>query len=60
MTANETVGRSDAPPTRRRSLLGSWDTPVTSYYLILGLTVLLVVFGLAMVLSASSVRSIAR
>lgn len=60
MTANETVGRSDAPPTRRRSLLGSWDTPVTSYYLVLGLTVLLVVFGLAMVLSASSVRSITR
>lgn len=60
MTSNETVGRSDAPPARRRSILGSWDTPVTSYYLILGLTVLLVVFGLAMVLSASSVRSIAR
>lgn len=60
MTANETAGRTDATPTRRASLLGSWDTPVTSYYLVLGLTVLLVVFGLAMVLSASSVRSIAR
>ncbi|QIK83310.1 putative lipid II flippase FtsW [Sanguibacter sp. HDW7] len=60
MTANETAGRTDAAPTRRRSLLGSWDTPVTSYYLVLGLTVLLVVFGLAMVLSASSVRSITR
>ena len=36
-----------------------WDTPATSYYLVLGVTVCLVGFGLVMVLSSSSVSSIA-
>lgn len=36
-----------------------WETPATSYYLLLGATSLLVTIGLVMVLSSSSVESIA-
>ncbi len=36
-----------------------WETPATSYYLLLGAVLTLVVFGLVMVLSSSSVTSIA-
>lgn len=36
-----------------------WETPATSYYLLLGATLALVVVGLVMVLSSSSVESIA-
>jgi cell division protein FtsW len=39
--------------------LTRWETPVTSYYLLLGSTVLLVAIGLVMVLSSSSVESYA-
>jgi len=39
--------------------LGRWETPATSYYLLLGAVLTLVVFGLVMVLSSSSVTSIA-
>ncbi|GAB2683347.1 putative lipid II flippase FtsW [Thalassiella azotivora] len=39
--------------------LVGWETPATSYYLLLGATSLLVAFGLVMVLSSSSVESIA-
>lgn len=37
-----------------------WDSPVTSYYLILGSTVLLLGIGLVMVLSSSSVTELAK
>jgi cell division protein FtsW len=37
-----------------------WETPATSYYLLLGATLALVVVGLVMVLSSSSVESIAQ
>ncbi|MFP5335218.1 MAG: putative lipid II flippase FtsW [Actinomycetes bacterium] len=40
--------------------LTRWETPVTSYYLLLGSTLLLVAIGLVMVLSSSSVESYAR
>ncbi len=39
--------------------LARWETPATSYYLLLGAVLTLVVFGLVMVLSSSSVTSIA-
>ena len=39
--------------------LSRWETPATSYYLLLGAVLALVVFGLVMVLSSSSVESIA-
>jgi cell division protein FtsW len=42
----------------RKSWLGQWNSPVASYYLILGVTALLTAIGLAMVLSASSVRAL--
>lgn len=42
----------------RTSLRGQWDSPVTSYYLLIGATTLLLISGLAMVLSASSIRSL--
>lgn len=39
--------------------LAVWETPTTSYYLLLGSTFVLVVIGLVMVLSSSSVDAIA-
>jgi cell division protein FtsW len=42
-----------------RPWLGQWDSTVTSYYLLVGSTGLLLVFGLVMVLSSSAVTSIA-
>ena len=61
MTA--TTPRADVPPTeqdgRRRSLLGQWNSAVTSYYVLSGATALLLVIGLVMVLSSSSVESLA-
>src|SRR5690606_2828115 len=51
-------------PMSRRSLTSWWttlrhamDRPLTSYYLLLGASALLLTIGLIMVLSASSVRS---
>ena len=44
---------------RMRSLRERFDTPLTSYYLVLGATVALTCFGLVMVLSSSSVESMA-
>lgn len=38
--------------------LAVWDTPATSYYLVLGVTICLVSLGLVMVLSSSSVTSL--
>ncbi len=43
----------------RPSRLGQWNSAVTSYYLLTGATVLLLVLGLVMVLSSSSVDSLA-
>jgi cell division protein FtsW len=56
-------GRGRAAKTRDDAgRVGSWlqrlDSPVTSYYVLLSVTVVLVVIGLIMVLSASSVKSL--
>jgi cell division protein FtsW len=53
-----------APPApgaapRSPSLLGQWNSAVTSYYLLVGASLLLLVIGLVMVLSSSSVESLA-
>ena len=52
-----------ARPVRREhtaaSRLGQWNSVVTSYYLLTGATAILVVLGLVMVLSSSSVESLA-
>jgi cell division protein FtsW len=45
---------------RKFSWAGVWNSATTSYYLLLGATVTLVVFGLIMVLSSSFVESIGR
>ncbi|NCT89971.1 putative lipid II flippase FtsW [Cellulomonas sp. APG4] len=51
----------DVPTAERRpSALGNWDSAVTSYYLIVGATALLVAIGLVMVLSSSSVDALSR
>ncbi|UJP41706.1 putative lipid II flippase FtsW [Cellulomonas palmilytica] len=42
----------------RRSLLGHWNSVVTSYYVLIGASALLLVIGLVMVLSSSSVESL--
>ncbi|WP_066582133.1 putative lipid II flippase FtsW [Cellulomonas timonensis] len=49
--------RETVAPTGR---LGAWNSPVTSYYVLTGATALLVVLGLVMVLSSSSVESLAK
>jgi cell division protein FtsW len=41
-----------------RSVLGQWNSVVTSYYVLIGATALLLVVGLVMVLSSSSVESL--
>ena len=46
------------PPSRRVSLSALLDRPLTSYYLILGVTTLLVALGLVMVLSTTSVQNL--
>jgi len=45
--------------TAERPWLGQWNSTVTSYYLLVGATGLLLVIGLVMVLSSSTVTSIA-
>lgn len=47
------------PEVRDRAFLGTFNSAVTSYYVLLGTTLLLVAIGLVMVLSSSSVESIA-
>lgn len=51
---------TSAPATRARprSPLAAWDSPVTSYALLLAATVVLLLIGLAVVLSSSSIASI--
>lgn len=45
-------------PPVERSLLGQWNSAVTSYYVLTGATALLIVLGLVMVLSSSSVEAL--
>jgi cell division protein FtsW len=47
-----------AAPRERGRLLGQWNSAVTSYYVLTGATTLLVVIGLVMVLSSSSVGAL--
>lgn len=55
-TAGPDNGQQEPP---RRSKLGQWNSAVTSYYLLTGASALLLVLGLVMVLSSSSVDSLA-
>jgi len=57
-TTPRTGARRDEPVTSTSSLLGQWNSAVTSYYVLLGATALLLVIGLVMVLSSSSVESL--
>lgn len=59
MTAATTRPVAGAPA-RRRSALGQWNSAVTSYYVLAAATALLLVLGLVMVLSSSSVDSLAK
>jgi cell division protein FtsW len=45
-------------PARPGSVLGQWNSAVTSYYVLIGAAALLLVVGLVMVLSSSSVESL--
>ena len=61
----ERTGRSERPGRTARTgrserpWLGQWNSTVTSYYLLVGATGLLLVVGLVMVLSSSTIESIA-
>jgi len=57
-TTPRTGARRDEPVATTSSLLGQWNSAVTSYYVLLGATALLLVIGLVMVLSSSSVESL--
>ena len=60
-TAAPSARSSSSPAgsgTAARSWLQRLDSPVTSYYVLLSVTVVMVVIGLIMVLSASSVKSL--
>jgi len=59
MTTTTPRPTATSGPTRRRSLLGQWNSAVTSYYVLAGASALLLVIGLVMVLSSSSVESLA-
>lgn len=50
----------EAERSARFSWAGVWNAATTSYYLLLGVTITLVLFGLLMVLSSSSVESLGR
>lgn len=52
------VDTATATAEPRGSTLGQWNSAVTSYYVLLGTTTLLLVIGLVMVLSSSSVESL--
>lgn len=51
--------RSTPRPGEERPWLGQWNSTVTSYYLLVGATALLLVVGLVMVFSSSAVTEIA-
>ena len=57
-TPRPSVRRTDDPGASTSSLLGQWNSAVTSYYVLIGATALLLVIGLVMVLSSSSVESL--
>ncbi|WP_374968791.1 putative lipid II flippase FtsW [Terrabacter sp. BE26] len=59
-TSATSASGTAASPDGRRSLpvIGKLESPLTTYYLILGVTSTLVVFGLVMVFSASSVEAL--
>jgi cell division protein FtsW len=54
--ARGTAGRDEAAP--RSAWLARLESPLAAYYLVLGSTVALIVIGLVMVLSSSSVESL--
>lgn len=59
-TASKGTASGRTPTARaERPWLGQWNSTVTSYYLLVGATGLLLVIGLVMVLSSSTVTSIA-
>ena len=57
-----TAGKGRTPTRKRRQApwarSAAWQSPVTSYYLIGGVTILLLVLGLVMVLSSSSIYAL--
>lgn len=53
------TGAAAAPAVRPQSALGQWNSAVTSYYVLAGSTALLLVLGLVMVLSSSSIDALA-
>jgi cell division protein FtsW len=57
-TSRSGPGRAGRAAERGAGWLQRLDSPVTSYYVLLSVTVVLVVIGLIMVLSASSVKSL--
>ena len=57
-TARPGARRPAEPAPSTSSLLGQWNSAVTSYYVLIGATALLLVIGLVMVLSSSSVESL--
>lgn len=56
--ATPTTAAATRPTAPARSALGQWNSAVTSYYVLAGATALLLVLGLVMVLSSSSVDSL--
>ena len=58
----EAAGRASAAAAQARRAPSAWlamlDRPLTSYYLLLGITTLLLALGLVMVLSTSSVQQL--
>ena len=59
VTTRPTVARGTGSQADPVSRLGQWNSAVTSYYVLTGATAILVVLGLVMVLSSSSVESLA-
>ncbi len=57
-SATAPARRPGAPRSRSRAWMSRFESPVTTYYLLVGLTTALVVTGLIMVLSASSIISL--
>ena len=53
--ARTTGGAGPTNPSRVREWLSRLDSPVTTYYLLVCVTSALVIFGLIMVLSSSSI-----